>query len=129
MNEIFTAALTGGVAVALINGVINLIMWGLNRRAKKRDSSTEDVSLRLKAIDLKMADLALAEKYTLFDRIRYLGQHYLSKGEIGFDDRRILNEMYKVYHCPTLNGNGDLKVLMDAVNNLPLKTENHKSED
>ena len=128
-KDIALAALTGGVAVALINGIINLVMWLLNRRAKKKDDGTEDAYSRLKTIEDKVDDLAKAAKYSIFDRIRYLGQCYIDDGEIDFDDRRILNDMYKVYHCPTLKGNGDLKVLMEAVNNLPLKKRRKDKED
>ena len=68
----------------------------------------------------KVNALVNADKYIMFDRIRYLGQKYVAEKEVDFDDRRILNQMHDVYHNE-LGGNGDLKELMDAVNALPLK--------
>ncbi len=51
----------------------------------------------------------------------YLGQAYIAESEIDFDDRRILNDMHRSYHNG-LGGNGDLDKLMEAVNDLPLKS-------
>ena len=73
-----------------------------------------------KDMEDKVNALVNADKYILFDRIRYLGQKYAADGEVDFDDRRILNQMHDVYHNE-LGGNGDLKELMETVNALPLK--------
>ena len=64
--------------------------------------------------------LKVGLKWVLYDRIRYLGQRYISDGKVDFDDRRILNEMHKSYH-EGLSGNGDLDNLMAEVNRLPLE--------
>lgn len=76
--------------------------------------------------DNKEDDLGEFEKITtealqviLLDRIRYVGQHYISVGSVDFDDRRILNRMHSSYKA--LKGNGDLDNLMEAVDGLPLK--------
>ena len=70
----------------------------------------------------KVNALINADRYIMFDRIRYLGQKYVAEKEVDFDDRRILNRMHDVYHNE-LGGNGDLDKLMKAVNTLPLKQE------
>ena len=56
----------------------------------------------------------------LLDRIRHLGQSYIAAGEIDFDDRRIFHMMHSVYH-DGLGGNGDADLVVEAVDELPLK--------
>lgn len=120
MEQVFMAALTGGAIVALIQGGFGVVMWLLNRRAKKKDDGDQNIEQRLYAMEQQNANQSEALKFILYDRIRFLGQAYIAEGKIDFDDRRILNSMHKVYHNG-LNGNGDLDELMKAVNALPLK--------
>ena len=117
---ILTAVLTGGFAVSLVNLIRDVIMWKKNRKAAKEDKEDQNIEERLKAIENTTTTLASANKYILYDRIRFLGQAYIKDGEIDFDDRRILNDMHDVYHNG-LGGNGDLDNLMKEVNALPLK--------
>lgn len=119
---ILTAVLTGGFAVSIVNLVRDIIMWKKNRKAQKEDKEEQKIEERLKAIENITSTLASANKYILYDRIRFLGQAYIKDGEIDFDDRRILNDMHAVYHNG-LGGNGDLDNLMKAVNALPLKVK------
>lgn len=119
---ILTAVLTGGFAVSIVNLVRDIIMWKKNRKAAKEDKEEQKIEERLKAIENITSTLASANKYILYDRIRFLGQAYIRDGEIDFDDRRILNDMHVVYHNG-LGGNGDLDNLMKAVNSLPLKVK------
>lgn len=115
-------AFVGGTAgAALINGVNERKMHKLTRRAAKEDKEALDAETRLKAIEDKTDAQSEALRYILYDRIRYLGQAYIADGEIDFDDRRILNDMHRSYHNG-LGGNGDLDKLMEAVNDLPLKS-------
>ena len=116
---ILTAVLTGGFAVSLVNLIRDVIMWKKNRKAAKEDKEDQNIEERLKAIENTTTTLASANKYILYDRIRFLGQAYIKDGEIDFDDRRILNDMHDVYHNG-LGGNGDLDNLMKEVNALPL---------
>lgn len=121
---ILTAVLTGGFAVSLVNLIRDVIMWKKNRKAAKEDKEDQKIEERLKAIEDTTAVLVKAEKYNLYDRIRFLGQEYIKAGEVDFDDRRILNDMHSVYHSKMpdgLGGNGDLDELMKSVNKLPLK--------
>ncbi len=111
----------GGIGVAVVNGVNERKMHKLKREDAKEDKAALESEERLKAVEEKVDVLIDANKYILFDRIRYLGQSYIDSGEIDFDDRRILNGMHTSYHSG-LRGNGDLDKLMEAVNNLPLKT-------
>lgn len=115
-------AFVGGAAgAAIINGINERKMHKLTRQDAKEDKEALDTEKRLKAIEAKTDAQSEALKFILYDRIRYLGQAYISESEIDFDDRRILNDMHRSYHNG-LGGNGDLDKLMEAVNDLPLKS-------
>ena len=115
-------AIAGGAAgAAIINGINERKLHKIKRQEEKEDKEELDTARRLKDLEDKVDAIIEANKYILFDRIRYLGQAYIAAGEIDFDDRRILNSMHSSYH-KGLGGNGDLDKLMEAVNNLPLKS-------
>lgn len=127
--EIINYLLTGASAAAVIKLIDNLIQWRLKRKAEKEDKSEaeeeakqEEDSKKRKQMEQSVEALRDAMKFVLLDRIQHLGRAYLRDGEVDFDDRRRLHEMHSVYHNQ-LGGNGDLDVLMDLVNELPLKTE------
>ena len=133
MNETWVAVLSGGAAVALIDGVIRLIMWAVQRKAVKEDRKDErenaDIEGQLRGIqdtlEGQKKDLAAQSRalmYMMYDRIQHLGMVYIAAGEIDIDDRRRLNDMHNSYHFG-LGGNGDLDVLMAEVNELPLKVK------
>ena len=119
-NEILLALITGGVIAAIIEGIREWLRWKRERKAKKEDTAELNIEQRLEAMEQQNAAQIEALKYILYDRIRFLGQEYITEGEIDFDDRRILNSMHTVYHNG-LNGNGDLDNLMRDVNALKLK--------
>ncbi len=115
-------AFVGGAAgAAIINGINERKMHKLKRQDAKEDNEALETEKRLKAIEAKTDAQSEALKFILYDRIRYLGQAYIAESEIDFDDRRILNDMHRSYHSG-LGGNGDLDKLMEAVNDLPLKS-------
>ena len=131
MNEILVAILSGGVVVAVIEGIREALKWRRTRKAVKEDRAEKKAEDAKRAAELKTEDRlgAIEEKvdvqrealkFILYDRIRYLGQAYIAEKEIDFDDRRILNNMHHTYHYG-LCGNGDLDTLMAEVNRLPLK--------
>lgn len=110
----------GGIGVAIVNGINERRLQKLRHSEAREERHELDMDGRLEAIEKKVDALTESQKYVLYDRIRYLGQEYISDGEIDFDDRRILNDMHRSYHGG-LGGNGDLDRLMEAVNALPLK--------
>ena len=120
IKEIFIASVSGGVIVAIIEGVREWLNFRRSRKAKKEDNADLNTEERLKNVETKVDALIKGQKYMLYDRIRFLGHAYISEKEIDFDDRRILNDMHSVYHNE-LEGNGDLNILMKEVNRLPLK--------
>ena len=127
MDEVIIAVISGGSVVAVIEGVREWLSWRRNRKALKEDRDAAQVEnakastdKKVKNLEEKVDALVEANRYILYDRIRYLGQCYIDEKEIDFDDRRILNNMHKSYHFG-LDGNGDLDTLMEEVNHLPLK--------
>lgn len=107
--DILLAVLGGSALAALINQIGQIIM----AKIKHKQSSESNENSELQALKKGM-------RYLMLDRISHIGQVYIKDGSITFDDRRILNEMHKIYHND-LGGNGDLDVLMEEVNELPLK--------
>lgn len=119
--------LTGAASAAVIKLVDNIIQWKLARKAKQEDKEEEMQKNVCKANQLKIDKLEesvqatiTGQRFILLDRLRYLGLAYLQRGEISFDERRLLHQMHDVYH-DTLHGNGDLDELMSEVDELPLK--------
>lgn len=127
MSEVIIAVVSGGSVVAVIEGVREWLSWRRNRKALKEDNEAASVEKaieitaeKVNTLEEKVDALVEANRYILYDRIRFLGQCYIDEKEIDFDDRRILNKMHESYHNG-LNGNGDLDTLMNEVNHLPLK--------
>lgn len=141
---ILTGLLSGGVFVAIVEGVREWLTWRRNRKAKQEDRELEqgDVTKQLQttvkkleaeekriaeedkkhfdAIEKDMSALKDGVKFILLDRILYLGERFIERGEITIEEKMLLKKMHKVYH-KGLNGNGDADVIMEAVDELPLK--------
>lgn len=138
-------AIAGGSAgAAVITGFVELVKMRIKRKAEKEDRAeekadkTEEIGEELKsfeqqeekknkqfeeafeAINKQLAAVAKAERIILLDRILYLGQGYIDKGEISYDDRKRFHDMHNCYH-DDLNGNGDAKLVVEGVDELPLK--------
>lgn len=111
MSDAVIVALVAGLS-AIIGGVITQIGEGIRQKRKRKFDKDDGQNKDVMALKTGL-------KWVLYDRIRYMGQHYINEGEVDFDDRRILNEMHKSYH-EGLGGNGDLDTLMSEVNKLPL---------
>ena len=111
---------SGGMGVAVVNGIFKLIELRKARKAQIEDRTIENDAKWRKEIETKVNALVESQKYLLYDRIRYLGQYYIGEKEIDIDDRKILKQMHHSYH-EGLGGNGDLDLLMKQVDGLPLK--------
>lgn len=68
--------------------------------------------------DDKQDAMVDALKVLMIDRVRYLGQCYVARGEITLSDKETLEEMHRAYKA--LGGNGHLDIIMDEVEGLPL---------
>lgn len=109
--DLWIAFLGGGAGAALVGVIGQVILAKQNRKYQQEDKESQELTA-----------LKAGMKWLLYDRIRYLGLHYIEAGEVDFDQRRILREMHKVYHY-SLEGNGDLDQLIEAVGRLPLTKE------
>ena len=92
----------------------------LTEYVDKQNEFNDKAVKRFEALEKKDAEQAEAMKCVLLDRIIFIGQSYIKKGEVTFDDRKRLREMHDVYHNK-LKGNGDADFIMKAVDELPLK--------
>ena len=132
-SAILIAIISSGTTAAIVKMIDNWLSWKRERKAKHEDDDLAKkeriVNERLDTIEQKtdynqkiLDSLKEGMKYTIYDRIRHIGQAHINAGEIDFDDRRILNNMHHCYH-DGLGGNGDLDNLVQEVNHLPLKKE------
>lgn len=139
-----TAFIFGAGGLAIINIIQKRWEMKFDRKATKEDRAAEkddkldELSKKFDAFveaqnkvneSSKENDREMQEKieavcdgmkYTLLDRILYLGKRYINDGEVSFDDRKRLGDMHTVYHSK-LDGNGDADAIMDGVYDLPLK--------
>nr|DAJ97326.1 MAG TPA: holin protein [Caudoviricetes sp.] len=116
-NEVWLAILGGGLGVAIVTTAKELIMWALNRGAKKRDIKVSDIDALVEDLN----KLENAQKISLHDRIKHLAKTFIVAGVIDIDDREALIAMHKCYQ--ELGGNGHLDDLMKRVKQLNLKEE------
>jgi phosphoenolpyruvate synthase/pyruvate phosphate dikinase len=91
----------------------------LEEYIKRQDEFDGKLVKRMEDMEAQNAAQNEGMKHVLLDRILYLGQSYIKKGEVTFDERKRLGDMHNVYH-KRLEGNGDADAVMDAVYNLPL---------
>lgn len=141
MNDVLTTALTallsGGIGAAIIAGVNERWKFKAQRKAEKEDREadkadrTDEIgeqverfqqleSQRMENLEKQMAAQSEALKLILLDRILWLGQGYIDKGEISYDERRRFHAMHDCYHTG-LGGNGDADLIVQGVDDLPLK--------
>lgn len=138
-------AVAGGAAgAAAINGINERWKFRASRKAAKEDrqeekeDKTDEISKELEdfkraeadknkrfeaqfeSLSKQLAAVAKAERVVLLDRILYLGQSYIDKGEISYDDRKRFHDMHSCYHND-LGGNGDADLVVEGVDELPLK--------
>ena len=107
--NIFIAIISGGIGAAIASGVMGIVLYKIKRRDEKDDA--EDV-------------VKAALKYLMLFVIRQQAMDFIRDGEITWEDRKMLHKWHELYRNK-LGGNGDAKLLMDAVNALPLKTEDN----
>lgn len=136
--------LGGAAGAALVNALYDRWKFKATRAAAKEDRAEEredrtaelydtveelkkcegkdkaEVNEKLKRIEDQNKAQSEAIKLILLDRILWLGQSYIDKGEISFDDRKRFHAMHDSYHTG-LGGNGDADLIVQAVDELPLK--------
>lgn len=100
--ESLIIALIGAVTGS---GVSSIVVAVLQRKWAKADKHDERVDA-----------LVAANKVLMIDKVRSLGKKYIADGEIHFEDKENLQEMYDAYK--SLGGNGHLDMVMAEVNHL-----------
>lgn len=108
VSELVIGLLGGGASAAIVSGIIQLVIWKMNRKAAKEDKSEE-----------KDKHVKTALKLLMHDRIKYLGKRYIADGFIDAEDLRDLMAMHACYH-DDLDGNGFLDSVMEQVRHLPI---------
>lgn len=108
MSELVIAILGGSGAATVVSGIIQIIIWKMNRKAAKEDKN-----------ETKDDHVKTALKLLMYDRIKYLGKCYVVDGFIDAEDLRDIMAMHACYHND-LNGNGFLDSVMKQVKNLPM---------
>ena len=98
----------------------NEIRESIEEFKKQETKRNEEIEKQMAALAEQQAAQSEALKLILIDRILHLGQGYIAKGEVSFDDRRRLHEMHDCYHN-RLKGNGDANLVMEGVDELQLK--------
>ena len=124
--DILLAIVGGSCGAAIVAGLFGLITWRLNRKAQKEDRAADrkavDCAARGKEIEelrSRVDALIIAERESLYDRIKHLAKAHIKKGWISVEDYEDLKRMHKVYHDPDkLGGNGFLDALMSDVDKL-----------
>ncbi len=106
-NELLLTIVGGGSIAAVVSGFVQIILWVLNRKAKKQEKETDYEKHIKNAICV-----------ILYDRIKYLGRHHIGEGYITVEDLEDLMKMHISYH-DDLDGNGFLDSLMNQVKSLP----------
>ena len=127
MKIALAGLLSGGVFVAIIETIRESIAFKRRRKAEKEDraeakadAEQAETEKKLQELENKVAAVAEGVKLMLLDRIIHLGQGYIDKGEITYDERHRFHQMHDCYH-DGLNGNGDAKLIVEAVDELPPK--------
>lgn len=83
------------------------------------DKKNREMDKRLSRLEKQNAAQTEALKLIMLDRILHLGQGFIERGSISYDDRKRLHDMHKCYH-DGLGGNGDANLIMEAVDDLQL---------
>lgn len=96
-QEVLIAIISSGAAVTLLNFVLSLVKDWWDRKN----------------------GLRAAMRIILDDRLCWLGEKYLSQGEISQANLKVYEKMHAAY--VSLGGNGYHKTLMAKIENLPIK--------
>ena len=111
MTEIVTAILSCGIGAAIATGVMSIIQYKIKRADEKADTQSNKCVMQTTAV-----------RYLMLHAIRDECEKHITRGYISYEDRRMLHKWHDLYH-DELGGNGDAKLLMEEVDELPLKIQ------
>lgn len=118
--------LSGACGAAIVGGIFGVIMWALNRKAKKEDDAADARYANCAARGQEIRELRkdtdriiAALRLDYYNQIKKLAKKYIARGYIFVEEYEDLGRMYSMYHDPDkLDGNGLLKELKKEVDNL-----------
>lgn len=129
MVEFIIGFLGAGVGAGIMT-IIHMCMKRKWEKEDKQEAKTDTLaeikaelatlSKKLDSVSNDLAHLKVAEKAILAERIKQIGTKYIEAGEVEFEDRRNLHCLHDAYHNDC-GGNGDFDLLMEDVDDLPLK--------
>ena len=130
--DVLLAIIGGSCGAAIVAGLFGLITWRLNRKAQKEDRAADNKIADCNARAAEIAELRglvdaliIAERESLYDRIKHLAKEHIRNGFISVEDYEDLKRMHHVYHDKKLlNGNGFLDALMFEVDRLEKRVVN-----
>lgn len=146
LEIIITCILSSTVAAAAVGAIKDIIIWRTNRKdsaAKevktelndnaKQDERISIVEAGLQSINETLTNSLIQQqelyeaiirtnKLILRDRIKVLATKCLKDGQITYEDRKLVHDMWDEYH-QSWGGNGDLNLLLTNVDNLPLEVD------
>lgn len=100
----------GILGAGIGSGIMAILHAALQRKWAKADKK-----------DARIDALVTAQKVTMIDRVRWLGNQYIREKKITLSDKDTLVDMYKAYKA--LGGNGHLDVIMREIDKLPVVEE------
>lgn len=87
---------------------------------KKVEELVEEVHRYISDNNILMSNIVKSNKLIMLDRIKHIAQGCIKSGEITYEDRKLLHDMWDEYHN-AWHGNGDLNLIMEIIDELPLK--------
>ena len=108
MSETVIALLSGGIGAAVATGVMSIILYKIKRSDTQKDAQTSKCVMQTTAV-----------RYLMLHAICNECEKYIARGHISYEERRTLHKWHDLYH-DELGGNGDAKLFMEAVDELPL---------
>ena len=120
---------SGAAGAAAVGGIFSIIMWALNRKAKKEDSAQDINAANCQARGEEIGELRrdtdriiAALRLDYYNQIKKLAKKYIARGHIYVEEYEDFSRMYDMYHDPDkLDGNGLLKALKEEVDQLEKK--------
>ena len=118
--------LSGAVGAAIVTGGYGIVMWLLNRKAKKEDTAQEKGARYCAERGVEIRELGKANdriiaalRLDYYNQIKKLAKKYIQRKYIFVEEYEDFNRMYDMYHDPDkLDGNGLLKSLKIEVDQL-----------
>lgn len=120
---------SGAAGAAAVGGIFSIIMWVLNRKAKKEDKAQDINTANCMARGQEIGELRkdtdriiAALRLDYYNQIKKLAKKYIVRGHIYVEEYEDFSRMYDMYHDPDkLDGNGLLKALKEEVDQLEKK--------